>query len=74
MLGEAVRHRGGYAEAEPLLIAGYEGMKSRSAKIPASAKIRLGEAAGRLVDLYNAWGKPDQARAWQAERGRHAMR
>ena len=30
-----------YAEAEPLLLAGYEGMKQREAKIPAAGKIRL---------------------------------
>jgi hypothetical protein len=57
-----------YAEAEPLLLAGYEGMKQWEARIPASGKKYLTEALNRLVQLYNAWGKPDQAARWRAER------
>ena len=54
-----------YADAEPLLLAGYEGMKAREAKIPPAGKPRLTEAIQRLVDLYGAWGKPDQAAEWR---------
>ena len=50
-----------YSGAEPLLLAGYEGMKEREAKIPPQGKIRLTEAIQRLVDLYDAWGQKEKA-------------
>src|SRR5208283_258415 len=37
--------------AEPLLLAGYEGMKQRGKTIPPQGKIRLPEAIERLVQL-----------------------
>jgi hypothetical protein len=68
-LGGAVLGQGRYAEAEPLVVPGYEGMKAREARIPATAKPRLAEAAVRVVRLYEAWGKADQATAWKARLG-----
>jgi hypothetical protein len=56
--------------AAPLLLAGYEGLRQRQDRLPASAKGRLSEARDRLVQLYEAWGKPEQAQQWQAERTR----
>jgi hypothetical protein len=52
-------------EAEPLLVEGYSGMKAREAKIAPAAQPRLAEAIRRLVDLYTAWEKPDEAANWQ---------
>ena len=49
----------------PGLLSGYEVLKAREAKIPAQAKPRLTEALERLVQLYDAWGKPDEAAAWR---------
>ncbi len=40
-------------------------MKEREAKIPPAAKTRLSQAIRRLVDLYSAWEKPEQAAEWQ---------
>jgi non-specific serine/threonine protein kinase/serine/threonine-protein kinase len=51
--------------AEPLLVQGYEGMKPRAAKIPIEGKPRLAETLERLVQLYDGWGKPDQAKRWR---------
>ncbi len=51
----------------PLLLAGYEGMKRRDAMIPGNSKFRLTEAVVRLVRLYDAWGKPDEAAQWLRE-------
>jgi len=48
-------------EAEPLLLAGFNGMEEGSAKIPASGKRRLREAAERLVKLYEQTDRPDKA-------------
>jgi hypothetical protein len=55
------------AEAEPLLVRGYEGMKVREATIPAVGKPRLPEALKRLVELYTLLEKPDEAARWQKE-------
>jgi serine/threonine protein kinase/tetratricopeptide (TPR) repeat protein len=68
MLGGALLGQKKYAEAEPLLLAGYEGMKQRQAQIPGPWRsIRLGEALERLVQLYDAGGKPDEAAKWRKE-------
>jgi hypothetical protein len=60
MLGGSLLGQHMYAEAEPLLLAGYEGMKTRQA-IP----IRLTEALERLAQLYEAWGQDDKAAEWR---------
>ena len=67
MLGEALNGQKKRAEAEPLLVQGYEGMRQRTAKIPKEGKPRLAEALERLVQLYDAWGKPAQATRWRRE-------
>jgi hypothetical protein len=43
-------------------------MKQREATIPAPAKKLLAETLERLVQLYEAWGKPEQAAVWRAKR------
>jgi serine/threonine protein kinase len=68
-LGGALLGQGKCAEAEPLIVSGYEGIKAHAATIPPPAKPRLAEAAERVVRLYEAWGKPDQADAWKAKVG-----
>jgi hypothetical protein len=40
-------------------------MKERAAEIPVAAKFRLVEAAERLVELYDAWDRPEQAKEWR---------
>jgi len=64
-LGGSLLGQKNYAAAEPLLLAGYEGMTEREAKIPPNANNSLSEALERLVQLYDAWGKKDQADAWR---------
>ncbi len=65
MLGAALLGQKNYAGAEPLLLAGYQGMKQREAKMPVPKKILLNEALERLVQLYEATGKQDTANEWQ---------
>ena len=67
MLGGALLCQDKYAEAEPLLLAGYEGMKQRETKIPSEGKIRLTEALERLTRLYEALEKKDKASKWRKE-------
>jgi hypothetical protein len=56
-----------YAEAEPLLLKGYEGMKAREKTIPPQGRPRLAEALERLVQLYEVTGKEDEAARWRKE-------
>jgi serine/threonine protein kinase len=72
LLGEALSGQKKYAAAEPLLLAGYEGMKQREAKISAQGKIRILEALDRLIELSTAANKPDEVKKWQAERAKYA--
>jgi serine/threonine protein kinase/Flp pilus assembly protein TadD len=54
-----------HTEAERLLRGGYEGLKKYEARIPAQARARLGETVKRLVQLYEATGKEDDAARWR---------
>ena len=65
MLGGSLLGQKKYTEAEPVLVSGYEGMKQRQDKIPADGRVRLKEALQRLVQLYEATVRPDQAAEWQ---------
>jgi serine/threonine protein kinase len=67
MLGGALLGQKKQAEAEPLLVKGYEGMKKREKAIPVQARPRLTEALERLIALYDAWGKPAEAARWRKE-------
>ena len=66
LLGGSLLGQKKYADAEPLLLQGYQGMKQRDAQIPKVGKLRLSEAVDRLIDLYDAWGKKDEAAKWRA--------
>jgi serine/threonine protein kinase len=65
LLGAALLDQKRYAEAEPLLLTGYQGMKEREAKISPGYKIRLVEDAERLIQLYAATGNQDKAKEWR---------
>jgi tetratricopeptide (TPR) repeat protein len=66
LLGGSLLTQKEYAAAQPLLLQGYRGMKERFTQIPAPARFRLDEARDRLVRLYEAWGKADEAHKWRA--------
>jgi serine/threonine protein kinase len=69
VLGGALLGQGRYGESEPLVLEGYKGLKARAALIPVPSRFSLREAAERIVRLYEAWNRPDQAAAWKAELG-----
>jgi serine/threonine protein kinase/tetratricopeptide (TPR) repeat protein len=71
LLGGALLGQKKYAEAEPLLLQGYEGMKQREKTIPPAAQLRLPEAIDRLIELYMATNRPEEAKQWQAERAKY---
>jgi hypothetical protein len=67
LLGGALLGQKKYADAEPLLVKGYEGMKAREKTIPKAGKVRLIEAAERLVQLYEATVNAAGAERWRRE-------
>jgi hypothetical protein len=73
MLGGALLGQKKYAEAEPLLLQGYEGMKQRETSIPKSGggELRILEALDRLIELYTALDKPVEVAKRQAERAKY---
>ncbi len=71
MLGGALLGQKKYAEAEPMLLAGYEGMKQREKTITPIKMNYLTEALDRLIDLSTATNKPDDVKKWQTERAKY---
>jgi hypothetical protein len=67
LLGGALLGQRKYADAEPLLVHAYEGLKRRAAQIPPEDQPSLSTALGRLVPLYGAWGRHDEAAKWRKE-------
>jgi eukaryotic-like serine/threonine-protein kinase len=64
LMGDVRFHQQQFAEAEPLLVQGYEGMKQREASLQPRDKPRIDESIQRLIDLYIAWEKPVEVDKW----------
>jgi hypothetical protein len=71
-LGACLLGQKKYAEAEPFLLSGYNGLLKYEDKSPAasrrqwaSGKNELTEALERLVQLYDAWNRPEKAAKWR---------
>lgn len=65
VLGAAINGRGRHAEAETYLLDGYAGLDATVGELRRGAKV--GAAMKRLVDLYEAWGRPEEATAWRTK-------
>jgi serine/threonine protein kinase len=70
-LGESLAGQKRYAEAEPLLLQGYEGLAAHAPSVPrpnaSPYAFELADALNRLVRLYDDWGKPEKAAEWRAK-------
>jgi hypothetical protein len=67
-LGGALLGQEKYAAAEPLLLAGYAGLREHAEQIPPPVRqLRLTEALERLVKLYEALEKGEDAARWRKE-------
>ena len=71
MLGGALLGQKKYAAAEPLLLAGYNGLKVREKSIPPQGTVRIAEALDRLIELCTATNKLAEAKQWRAERAKY---
>jgi tetratricopeptide (TPR) repeat protein len=65
LLGASLLSQQEFGKAEPLCVGGYQRMMEGVARIPAPEQAKVGEALERVVKLYDAWGKKDQAEAWR---------
>jgi tetratricopeptide (TPR) repeat protein len=70
-LGASLLGQKKYKGAEPLLLKGYEALK-KWLEMPRNAPTPLGrlqqvETLEWLVQLYDDWGKPDEAAKWRKE-------
>jgi hypothetical protein len=66
LLGEALLCKKEFARAEPLLMAGYNGLKSKMSHMPAYEQMQVKRAAERIAQLHSAWNKPEQEAKWRA--------
>ena len=53
-----------------LLREGYEGMKARERSMPKGGEPRISEGIDRLIELYTATNKPDEATKWRVARAK----
>jgi hypothetical protein len=65
LLGASLAGEKKYAEAETLLLEGYQGMLARKLRIAVPDQYHLELAQQWLIKLYQAWGKPDKAAEWK---------
>jgi tetratricopeptide (TPR) repeat protein len=65
LLGAALVGQSRYAEAEPLLVSGYQGLLQRRATIPFEDRPVSAQAGERIVQLYERWGKAEKAAEWR---------
>jgi non-specific serine/threonine protein kinase/serine/threonine-protein kinase len=65
LLGGALAEQKKAAEAEPLLLSGYDGIFQRRAAMEAFNRPRLTEAGERIVQFYQSSGNTDRALVWK---------
>jgi hypothetical protein len=67
MLGAALAAQKKYSEAEPLLVHSADVFKAAAPKLaPAHRPLALA-AVQRVIELYDAWGRPEDAARWRQE-------
>jgi hypothetical protein len=66
VLGVSLLGRKKYAEAEPLLLSSYAGIRPNES---ANAKAHTLQVWERVVQLYEACGQPGKAAAWKSKLG-----
>jgi tetratricopeptide (TPR) repeat protein len=65
MLGMTLLRRKSLPEAEPLLLAAYEGLLAAKDTIPTYNRACLPDTAAAIGRLYEQWGKVEEARRWK---------
>ncbi len=65
LIGSSLAGQKKYAEAELLLLEGYQGLTARKDRIAVPDRYHLDRAGEWIVQLYQAWGKPGKAAEWE---------
>jgi tetratricopeptide (TPR) repeat protein len=65
LLGASLAGQKNFAEAEPLLLSAYSALGQRAPAIPAEEQSSLEEARKAILQLYQAWPKPDKVAEWR---------
>jgi hypothetical protein len=65
LLGEILAGEKRFAEAEPLLLTGYQGLIERETTIPAADRTAAVQARDGVLRLYERWGQSEKAAAWR---------
>ena len=65
LLGASLAGDHKYAEAEPLLVGGYEGMKQNADGVSDLNRQKMKKVGELVVKFYAAWNKPDKAAEWR---------
>lgn len=65
MLGASLAGQSRFAEAEPLMLGGYQGLYERGPVIPVGSHQSLESAGERIVQLYESWKRPESATQWR---------
>jgi eukaryotic-like serine/threonine-protein kinase len=65
LLGSSLAAQGRFAEAEPLLVEGYNGMTGQTEEIPFEFRSTIDGTLQQIVQMYERWEKPDNAAAWR---------
>jgi tetratricopeptide (TPR) repeat protein len=69
LLGGSLLGQHKFAEAQALLLAGYEGLREREATIPDNDKPCVEEALRRVIHLYEVTERPALASEWKRRLG-----
>jgi serine/threonine protein kinase len=65
LLGAALAGQEKYADAEPLLVNSAREMLAAAGHLPPADRRLLVACVQRVVDLYDAWQRPDDAAVWR---------
>jgi tRNA A-37 threonylcarbamoyl transferase component Bud32 len=68
LLGASLAGQKQFSAAEPLLVNAVKGFQGLKAKLLPGGKKLAAAALDRLIDFYEAWGKPAEAAKWRALR------
>jgi hypothetical protein len=66
LLGASLAGQKKYAESEPWLLEGYRGIAERKDRMGAPNWYHLERAREWIVQLYQAWDKPDKVAEWRS--------
>jgi TPR repeat protein len=67
LLGESLQGQQKYDEAEPVLLAAYEGLKKLEDKIPVESQQWVNDSIQDIIRLYEVTGRPAKVTEWKTE-------